>query len=124
LFCTIQSRHHCGTVLGISVSPRATAMGSAFAGMTDDASALYYNPGAISRLAKSEFIVSHTQWLVGTDFNWLGLVLKFGGDDAVGLQFTQLNYGDEMVTTVEKPRARTKTGTQRTLPSDYPMGEI
>ena len=84
--------------LGISIGPRAAAMGGAFSAVANDASSIYWNPGGISRLEKSNVMVSHTRWLLDTDFNWAGVVLKVGGGNAIGLSVTQLNYGDEEVT--------------------------
>jgi len=84
--------------LGISIGPRAAAMGGTFAAVANDASTLYWNPGGISRLEKSQVLVSHTQWLVDTDFNWAGIVLNVGGGNAIGLSVTQLDYGEEEVT--------------------------
>jgi len=83
--------------LGISIGPRATAMGGAFAAVANDASTLYWNPGAISRLEKSQVLVSHANWLVDTNFNWAGVVLSWGGSDAIGLSVTQLDYGEDEV---------------------------
>ncbi len=83
--------------LGISIGPRAAAMGGTFVAVANDASALYWNPGGISRLEKSQVLVSHTQWLVDTDFNWAGIVLNVGGGNALGLSVTQLDYGEEDV---------------------------
>lgn len=83
--------------LGISIGARAAAMGGAFVAVANDASALYWNPGGISRLEKSQVLVSHTQWLVDTDFNWAGIVLNVGGGNALGLSVTQLDYGEEDV---------------------------
>jgi len=95
--------------LGISVGPRATAMGGAFTALAEDATTLYYNPGGISRLKKSQFLVSHTEWLLGTDFNWVGLVLNLDGTNAIGLSFTQLDFGEEKVTTVLQPEGTGQT---------------
>jgi len=50
--------------LGISIGPRAAAMGGAFSAVANDASSLYWNPGGIARLEKSNVMVSHTQWLL------------------------------------------------------------
>jgi len=86
--------------LGISVGPRATAMGAAFVAVSADASCLYYNPGGIAQLPGSQFMISHTNWLVGSKLNWLGVVLKLDGDNTIGASFTQLNYGEDLVTTV------------------------
>ena len=40
--------------LGINIGGAATAMGGAYVSMASDASALYWNPGAISRLGHSQ----------------------------------------------------------------------
>ncbi|MDZ7344386.1 MAG: hypothetical protein ONA90_07710, partial [candidate division KSB1 bacterium] len=76
--------------LGIAVGARAVAMGGTFAAVASDASALYWNPGGISRLDNSQTLISHTKWLVDTDFNWAGVVLKVGGNNAIGFSVTQL----------------------------------
>lgn len=89
--------------LGISVGPRATAMGGAFTAMCNDATALYYNPGGISQMENSQFLVSHTGWLVNTSLNWIGFVFKLDPSNAIGIHVTHLDYGEEDVTTVEQP---------------------
>lgn len=89
--------------LGIGVSPRSSALGGTFVGLANDASALYWNPGGISRLNRTEFIAAHTPWLVETDFNWVGLVVAIDEENAFGLNITHLDYGDEEITTIENP---------------------
>jgi hypothetical protein len=89
--------------LGISVGAKAIAMGSAFVASNADASALYWNPGAIAQTEKSEFVFANTDWLVGTKFRWAGLMLNLDGQNTFGLSFTQLDYGEEDVTTVASP---------------------
>ncbi|MGQ9561487.1 MAG: PorV/PorQ family protein [Candidatus Oleimicrobiaceae bacterium] len=89
--------------LGISIAPRATAMGGAFAAVGNDATCLYYNPGALSQMSRSQLLVAHTRWLLGTDLNWVGVGLKLDADNALGLSFTHLDYGEEEVTTVYLP---------------------
>ncbi|MCG3154048.1 MAG: hypothetical protein DKINENOH_00640 [bacterium] len=83
--------------LGIAIGPRAAAMGGAFAALGNDVTALYWNPGGIAMLEKSQLLVSHTQWLVNTDFNWAGFVLQVGEGNALGLSVTLLDYGEEEV---------------------------
>ena len=85
--------------LGIGVGPRAVGMGGAFVAIVSDASALYWNPGGISRYGRSEVQFSHTDWLVDTKFDWAGVLLNLDGSNAVGVSFTQLTYGEELVTT-------------------------
>jgi hypothetical protein len=95
--------------LGIAAGPRAFAMGGAFAAMGDDATSLYYNPGGLSRARQSRFLASTTNWLVGTRYNWVGAVLNLDGVNAIGFSFTQLDYGEEDVTTVTEPEGTGET---------------
>jgi hypothetical protein len=89
--------------LGIHVGPRAFAMGGAFTAFEDDAASLYYNPGAISRSGRSQFLASTMNWLVDTRFNWIGCVLSLDGVNSIGVSVTQLDYGEEDVNTVVSP---------------------
>jgi len=89
--------------LGISVGPRATAMGGAFTAMCSDATSLYYNPGGIAQMENSQFLATHTSWLVNTSLNWIGFVFKLDPSNAIGVHVTHLDYGEEDVTTVDQP---------------------
>jgi len=95
--------------LGISVGARGTAMGGAFSAVSTDVTALYYNPGGIPFIGKSQFMACHTSWLVGSKFNWVGLMLNLDGNNVIGIHFTQLDYGDEEVTTVLIPEGTGET---------------
>jgi hypothetical protein len=101
--------------LGIGVGPRAIAMGGAFVAYGDDASAMYWNPGALARIGHSQVMASHTAWLVETDFNWIGLTLALDADNAVGISLTQLNYGEDDVNTVTMPEGTGERWTAQDL---------
>lgn len=92
-----------GQFLGISVGPRAVAMGGAYVADATDATSMYWNPGAFQQAGKSQFVFSHMDWLVGTKFRWFGFMLNLGDQNALGVHLTQLNYGEEDVTTVTSP---------------------
>ena len=89
--------------LGISVGPRAIAMGGAYVASNDDATLLYWNPGAFQQAGKSQLVFSNTEWLVDTKFRWFGFMLNVGDENAFGLSLTQLDYGEQEVTTVTSP---------------------
>jgi hypothetical protein len=89
--------------LGIAVGPRAIAMGGAYVASAEDVTSMFWNPGAFSQPGKSEFVFSNTDWLVGSKFRWFGFMLNFDGTNAIGLSMTQLDYGEEEVTTVDAP---------------------
>jgi len=88
--------------LGIAVGPRAQGMGGAFVAISNDITSAYWNPGALARLGGSQFMISHSEWLLGTSFNWVGLSLKIGAANYLGLSFTQLDYGSEEITTLQE----------------------
>jgi hypothetical protein len=92
-----------GQFLGISVGPRAIAMGGAYVASNDDATLLYWNPGAFQQASKSQFVFSNSDWLVDTKFRWFGFMLNLGDENAIGLSLTQLDYGEEPVTSVTLP---------------------
>ncbi len=89
--------------LTIPVGPRATAMGGAFVAIADDATDLFWNPGGLSRLGRSECTASHAGWLAGTSLNWFGLAIRLDEANAVGVSVNQLDYGKEEITTPDYP---------------------
>lgn len=103
----IYSQSKVGTTaanfLTIPVGSRATAMGGAFSALANDVTSAYWNAGGLSRLARNEFGVSYTEWLVDTKHNWLGVAFKISDDDAFAISVNQLDYGSDEVTTPEQP---------------------
>jgi len=55
-----------GQFLKIGVSARATGMGSAFTGMADDASAVFWNPGGLVDVLGNEVSLNHVAWAADT----------------------------------------------------------
>ncbi len=55
-----------GQELKIGVSARATGMGSAFTGVADDASAVFWNPGGLVNVLGNEVSVNHVTWAADT----------------------------------------------------------
>lgn len=84
--------------LGIGVGARAIGMGGAFSAMGGDASTLYWNPGALAKLNRSEAILSKADWLVGTDLHLLSSVIRLNNTHSVGFYLSQLNHGREEIT--------------------------
>lgn len=90
--------------LTIPVGGEAIGLGGAYTAIANDASALYWNPGAVSRTGKNAVYASQTNWLVGSRHQWFGAKLMVTRQDAIGLSFNSLNYGArERVTTVDQP---------------------
>jgi hypothetical protein len=95
--------------LAIPVGPRASAMGGAFVAVADDATDLYWNPAGLSRLGMHEFSASHAGWIAGTGVNWFGLALRLDEHNALGVSVSQLDYGEEEITTADQPNGTGQT---------------
>jgi long-subunit fatty acid transport protein len=90
-----------GQFLKIGVGARAEAMGGAFVGVADDATALFWNPAGIARIDpdKSEFSFNHAVMPAELQFSQAGYVFhvkRFPG--AFGLSVRSL-YMDPMIET-------------------------
>ena len=55
-----------GQFLKIGVSARATGMGSAFTGVADDATSVFYNPGGLVNVLGNEVSLNHVVWAADT----------------------------------------------------------
>lgn len=102
-----QTSSNVGTVaapfLEIEVGARAVGMGGAFVAIANDASAIYWNPAGLSGLNKIEALLSHNNWLVGTYFDFAGLVYPLGKAGTIALSITSYSTEDMEVRTVQYP---------------------
>ncbi|NIT55309.1 MAG: hypothetical protein GWN00_03420, partial [Aliifodinibius sp.] len=64
--------------LKIGVGARSMSMGDAGITLSDDASALFWNPGAISRIPENSVNLSTINWLVDTKVTYAAVVLHTG----------------------------------------------
>ncbi len=91
--------------LEIGVSARAIGMGDAFLGVADDASVLYYNPGALALLTEKEMVLTHVDYPAEINYEFFGLVVpapQLSG--TIGLSFYMLGMDDMPVTTYNNSR--------------------
>src|SRR5258707_5672695 len=91
------------TFLEIPVGAQAVAMGGAFISRAADATALYWNAAGIASLRQNQVIVSHTNWIADTKFDFAGLVLPLHELGTIRLSITSLSMEDMAVRTVELP---------------------
>ncbi len=89
--------------LKIGVGSRAAGLGEAFVALSDDASALYWNPAGITQFENNQILFSHNQWLVDINHDFLGAVWHLTGTDAVGVSVTSLTMDQMKVTTEFAP---------------------
>lgn len=90
--------------LEIGVSARATAMGGAFAAVTNDAFSVYYNAAGLAAVARRQVALTHIDYPAGIHYEFAALALpvrKLGGVVAVSVYDFQ--SGDIPVTTYNFP---------------------
>lgn len=66
-------------------------------------SAMQYNPAGLSRYRTQGVTFSQGSWLVNTDYFYFAGSLDFGTGGVLGVNITNLDYGDMAVRTVEDP---------------------
>lgn len=121
-FVTAQKVTKTGTTaakfLSIGIGPRANAMGGAFSSVSDDASAIYWNPAGIAYLDQFQGLFTHSNLFADISLNYFGLVIPGGDIGNLGVSVTALNYGELSVTTENQPEGTGETFT----PTSYAFG--
>lgn len=82
---------------------RASGMGGAFAGVSDDISCLYFNPAGLGLLDSNEVSFMHNQHFEEIKQEYLGLGVKLGKSSGLGLAINYINWGEVQRTTLSKP---------------------
>lgn len=99
-----------GQFLKIGIGARATAMGSAFVSIANDASAIYWNPAGIARVQKNVAAVNHTAWLADISFTQAAYLFHVGflpGTFAVNAR--SLYMDSQPIRTVYRPEGEGKS---------------
>ncbi|OYU97277.1 MAG: hypothetical protein CFE21_03010 [Bacteroidetes bacterium B1(2017)] len=91
--------------LKIPNDARSTALGGAVVGITNDVSAMFWNPAGITKVdtGKVTFQLSHTRYYANSSSNFAGAVFKAGKLSYVGVQVQSLNYATMEETTEWQP---------------------
>jgi len=107
-----------GEFLLIEPSARIAGMGNAGVTVYEEIQAAYYNPAAIGHLTGSGVQVSHSPWLAGITYDYVGTALMLGNFGNLYGTVTSLNSGEIDVRTVDAPLG---TGERYTV-SDLAFG--
>jgi hypothetical protein len=91
--------------LKIPNDARSTSMAGAVVGITNDVSAMYWNPAGITKVdtGKVNFQLSHTRYYANSSANYFGAVINIGKLKYLGLQVQSLNYATMEETTEWQP---------------------
>lgn len=97
----------------IIVDPRGAAMGGSNIADASDASSLFWNPALSARLERSEFMLSHTEYVADINYDYLSYVHRIN-NFAIGGSIQFLGSGDIIETTEFE-----QTGTGRTFSTSH-----
>ncbi len=89
--------------LQIPIGARNTALGSAVVGLTDDASALFWNPAGIANVKSTSLHLSFFNWFKFFDVNAFGVAKNFGDLGVIGASILVLNMDKMEITTELEP---------------------
>ena len=89
--------------LSIGIGPRAISMGGAFTSISNDASAIYWNPAGIAFSDQFQGFFSNTSLFAGISLNYFGLIVPAGEVGNFAASVTSVNYGSMPVTTETQP---------------------
>lgn len=89
--------------LKIGVGARATGFGDSYIAIANDASALFWNPAGLVNMEQSQIMLSHTNYVVDLDHEFLGVAYKLTGSDVIGLSIISLSTPNMPVTNETNP---------------------
>jgi hypothetical protein len=93
------------TELLINPWARSSGWGSCNSGSVHGVEAIFGNVAGVAFTKKTDIVVTHTQWLKGSDVNLnaFGFAQKLGESGALGFAVMAMDFGDIPVTTTESP---------------------
>lgn len=86
--------------LKIGIGARAIGMGESYIAVANDAEALYWNPAGLVLSDNHSVLFAYNNWLVDTQLQYIGAVIKLDSKNAIGVAITYL-YTDDMEETTE-----------------------
>jgi len=89
--------------LEIPIGARGVAMGNAFLSLSDDHTAMFWNPAGLVHAKKKTVIAEHINWFADITYDAFGLAYKVNDMWSVGFFGASMNSGDIEETTVERP---------------------
>jgi hypothetical protein len=91
------------TFLKIDVGAEATAMSGAYVAMANDATTLYWNPAAAAQVPENTFTLSHIEWPVDIQYEYLGYIHHIDHVGTFGVSMGMLHMPEMEVTTEYYP---------------------
>ena len=80
--------------LKLGAGARSVALGEAYTAMADEASALYWNPGALVQVPSKSLVVMHGLYFDSSYFDYLSYAQSLGNIGAFGVSYQYYTSGD------------------------------
>lgn len=77
--------------LKIPIGAKGVGMGSAVVSLTNDPTAIFWNPGGLARIEKNTIVEDYAPWLGDIAFNFIGFALPLQEYGVLGIGLTSLN---------------------------------
>lgn len=97
-----------GQFLHLGIGARALSMGSAFVAVSDDPTAVYWNPAGLTNVKGVQTIFDHTKWIADINYNFFVMSFNFGDIGSLGISYTASDIEDMEETTVAEPNGTGK----------------
>jgi opacity protein-like surface antigen len=114
-----QSLTKSGTTIGqflkIGVGPRAIAMGGAFTAVSDDITAIYWNPGGLANIGSTQAYFNHVEWFADINYDYAAFAAAIPDIGSIGVFVSALSTDDMAVRTIEQPEGTGELFTYGTL---------
>ncbi|HTT68068.1 MAG TPA: PorV/PorQ family protein [Gemmatimonadales bacterium] len=92
----------------LAPSARGASLGGAFAALTTDVSAVYYNPAGLSQMDHAGLMASTMNYVAGTKYAWAAVGFPMsGGARAIGVSVANFGFSSQPVYTVDDPTGST-----------------
>jgi opacity protein-like surface antigen len=89
--------------LKIGIGARSIGMGGAYTAVSDDISALYWNPAGLARMGGGEAAFNHVNWVADVQYDAAAASVVIDGLGTLAIGFSATNVGDMDVTTTAMP---------------------
>ena len=83
-----------GAFLDYAASARSLGMGQAFTAVSDDASAVYFNPSGVALMRRQNLVAQFSTLLESSSIGFIGYARPLEHNGGIGVGFVTLNSGD------------------------------
>ncbi len=95
--------------LKLGVGARAMGMGGGFVAVSDDGSAMYWNPAGMMNQKKINTTFIHNNWALDISHDFISVSFPTGRSGVLGFSLTALSMDEQDVTTIAEPDGNGQT---------------